>query len=274
MAVVNRESVFRTANRMQLEIHHFAKGTYPVAGREFHALPVNRFFLPISNPGKENCRIEDEKDSFVLTPGNAYFAPLHYPCRLTLDRDLEFVSIHFTLEFYDGIDIFSDFNTLCEIPSPQYLERALHIFDTSEPFTAALSLRGIVSDFAAELGGRLENRQLALVTRFAPFKKELDYLQSRPPADVTVEELANLRKVSRECFTRNFTKATGITPKAFLTRMTLSRSCRLLSGTTRSIKEIALELGFSNEFYFSRFFSKHMKLPPGRYRHLSAGKWL
>ena len=274
MAVVNKESVFRTANRMQLEIHHFAKGTYPVAGREFHALPVNRFFLPISNPGGANCRIEDEKNSFVLTPGKAYFAPLHYPCRFALDRDLEFVSIHFTLELYEGIDIFSDFNSLCEIPSPEYLERALKIFDLTEPFTAALALRGIVSDFAADLGGIAESRHLSLVTRFAPFKKELDYLQSRPPARVTVEELANLRKVTRECFSRNFVKAAGITPKLFLTRMTLSRACRLLAGTTRPIKEVAQELGFANEFYFSRFFRKHMNIPPGKYRHLSAGKWL
>ncbi|UKI31117.1 MAG: helix-turn-helix domain-containing protein [Lentisphaeria bacterium] len=30
-----------------------------------------------------------------------------------------------------------------------------------------------------------------------------------------------------------------------------------------SVKEIAGEMGFDNEYYFSRFFKRHLGLPPG-----------
>ena len=104
------------------------------------------------------------------------------------------------------------------------------------------------------------------VTRFAPFKKELDYLQNALPARGTVEELAELHGVSRENFSRSFTRETCMTPKQFLTQVTLSRACRKLITETNTIREIALELGFSNEFYFSNFFRKHTGESPSHFR--------
>ena len=266
MPVQNHKQTFHTANCMQLELHHFARGTYPVRSRHFTSLPVNRFFIVESNPSKEACRIRDGKDSFVLKPGAAYFAPLHYECNFSLDEKLEFISIHFTLELYEGIDIFSGFGRICEICDPVWLERARAAFETPLEYQGALQLRGIVSDFAALLGGNMSSTQWDNVTRFAPFKKELDFLQSRPPARVTVDELAALHGVTRECFSRKFTRKTGVSPKNFLTQAVISRACRSLIFGERLIKEIAFELGFANEFYFSRFFSKHTGVSPREYR--------
>jgi transcriptional regulator GlxA family with amidase domain len=112
----------------------------------------------------------------------------------------------------------------------------------------------------------MTSAQWESVTRFAPFKKELDYLQTRPPAQVTVEELAAFHGVTRECFSRKFTQITGISPKKFLSQMILSRACRALSGMPRPFREVAAELGFANEFYFSSFFRKHTGLSPKEYR--------
>ena len=46
-AIVNRNRVMYAANRMQLQIRHFARGVFPRARGEITALPFNRFFLPI-----------------------------------------------------------------------------------------------------------------------------------------------------------------------------------------------------------------------------------
>ena len=266
MSVVNNKSVLASANRLSLELHHFARGTYPVAGRELHALPVNRFFMIIKNPGGARCRIEDERDSFICKAGCAYFAPLHHLCRFVLDEELEFISIHFTLELYEGVDIFSSFGKICQVDDDSFLKRAQGAFDNGRAYSGALELRSIVSDFAALLAESMTEEQWENVTRFAPFKKELDYLQNALPARVTVEELAELHGVSRENFSRSFTRETCMTPKQFLTQVTLSRACRKLITETNTIREIALELGFSSEFYFSNFFRKHTGVSPREYR--------
>lgn len=266
MPVQNRFQICRTSTRMQLELHHFARGTYPTLCRNLSSMPVNRFFLVESNPRGSACRIENEDVSFVLKPGTAYFVPLHYDCKFLLDDKLEFISIHFTLELYEGIDIFSGYENVCEISDPSWLERAQKAFAEDSEFSSALQLRGIVSDFAALLCEGMNDEQWESVTRFAPFKKELDCLQNHPPAQVTVDELAELHGVSRECFSRKFTRTTGISPKNFLTQVLVSRACRGLISRDCLIKELAFELGFANEFYFSRFFRKQMGVSPREYR--------
>jgi AraC-like DNA-binding protein len=266
MGVSNNISILSAANRMTPELHHFARGTYPVTGRKFYSMPVNRFFMVIANPGKERCRISDEKNSFVLKEGHAYFAPLNHPCLFQLDRELEFVSIHFTLELYEAVDLFSSFGRVAEVSDSSFLRRALKAFECSSEFSAALQLRAVVADFAALHSETMTEEQWENVTRFALFQKELAYLQNRPPARVTVEELSRVRGVSRENFSRSFTRMTGITPKQFLTSMIVSRACCKLLSEQRSIREIAFELGFVNEFYFSRFFRKHTGVPPKEYR--------
>ena len=83
-----------------------------------------------------------------------------------------------------------------------------------------------------------------------------------------MEELAALRKTRRETFTRKFTAATGITPKELLTQAVLNRAGNLLLRGNYRVREVAFELGFSNEFYFSRFFKKHTGMPPHRFKEL------
>lgn len=266
MSVRNRLSVLQTAERMKLELHHFAKGSYPTWAKEFGTMAVNRFFLPYKKSENNCCRIEDENDSLELIPGRAYFAPLHHKCRFMLDEELEFISIHFTLELYEGIDIFSGFHRICEIKDPTFFDRALKAFDEPDHFSSALLLEGVVSDFAACLSCSMTTAQWESVSRFAPFKRELDYLQSRPPAQVTVEELAALHGVTRECFSRKFTSLTGVSPKKFLTQVIVSRACRTLSGPVQPLRQVAAQLGFANEFYFSNFFRKHTGLSPKEYR--------
>ena len=266
MPVKNKSNTLLTSNRLNLELQHFARGTYPVADHLLNALPVNRFFIVLKNPNGDKCRMEDEKDSLVFKEGHTYFAPLHRKCRMLLDDELEFISIHFTLELYEGVDIFSEFGRICEFQDPQWLRRAQKAFEEASEFSSALQLKGIVADFAGCLGELMSQESWESVTRFAPFKKELDYLQNRPPAQVTVDELAEFHGVSRECFSRNFTRSTGITPKKFLTRLLVSRACCELLRENILIRDIACKLGFSNEFYFSRFFSKQMGISPREYR--------
>ena len=84
----------------------------------------------------------------------------------------------------------------------------------------------------------------------------------------TVEELAAVRGMTRETFSRKFSASLGMTPKQFLTRTLLNRACALLLRGNRLAREVALELGFTNEFYFSRFFRKQTGIPPHRFRKI------
>ncbi|MGV8136575.1 MAG: helix-turn-helix domain-containing protein [Mangrovibacterium sp.] len=48
--------------------------------------------------------------------------------------------------------------------------------------------------------------------------------------------------------------------------LSIQLSCRLLDNSDWSIAEVAREMGFDDQFYFSRLFSKVMNISPREYR--------
>jgi transcriptional regulator GlxA family with amidase domain len=46
----------------------------------------------------------------------------------------------------------------------------------------------------------------------------------------------------------------------------MSRACELLKTTDLSMQEIAMKIGFNDQFYFSRLFHRHLRMAPTAYR--------
>ncbi|HJD32355.1 MAG TPA: helix-turn-helix transcriptional regulator, partial [Candidatus Eisenbergiella stercorigallinarum] len=63
-------------------------------------------------------------------------------------------------------------------------------------------------------------------------------------------------------------RETGITPGVYLNRLVLDRACLLLLSGEMSIAEVAERLGFSDQFYFTKYFRRQMDMTPSAYRKL------
>jgi AraC-like DNA-binding protein len=63
-----------------------------------------------------------------------------------------------------------------------------------------------------------------------------------------------------------FKKETGLSPNDYLQRHRVDCCKELLSGTDRTITDIALETGFGSSQYFSRVFRKYCGLTPMEFR--------
>lgn len=83
---------------------------------------------------------------------------------------------------------------------------------------------------------------------------------------IYLEELARESGVSVSHYSRLFVQKTGHSPLEYFVNLKIQRACRLLDNTALTIAEIASEIGFSDQFYFSRIFHKVMNLSPVRYR--------
>ena len=57
----------------------------------------------------------------------------------------------------------------------------------------------------------------------------------------------------------------GQSPIDYLTDYRISEACYLLKNSNLSIAEIAVSVGFFDQFYFSRVFKKVKGVPPSRY---------
>ena len=83
---------------------------------------------------------------------------------------------------------------------------------------------------------------------------------------ITLDELAEKSHLSRRHFTRIFQECIGRSPIDHLMHVRCRKAAELLTGTDRTITDIAFECGFSDSNYFTRCFRKKMNQTPKQFR--------
>ena len=99
-----------------------------------------------------------------------------------------------------------------------------------------------------------------------PVGRSINFMVENVNRLIYLEELARESGVSVSHYSRLFVQKTGHSPLEYFVNLKIQRACRLLDNTALTIAEIASEIGFSDQFYFSRIFHKVMNLSPVRYR--------
>lgn len=94
----------------------------------------------------------------------------------------------------------------------------------------------------------------------------LRLIRDQPQHPWTVAELAARCNLSRAAFARRFTALTGQAPLAHLTWWRMTVAARLLRAGDHSLSAIAPQVGYSNEYAFSKAFRREVGIAPSRYR--------
>ncbi len=119
---------------------------------------------------------------------------------------------------------------------------------------------------ALMLSALREYQRLALGTESAVVLDVTRYVQSRLPAAITLDELARHVGLSKSYFARMFHAASGQSPIAFVRKLRVEAARALVLRTTRPLKLIAADLGFADEFHFSRVFRAVTGVSPSSLR--------
>jgi AraC-like DNA-binding protein len=105
---------------------------------------------------------------------------------------------------------------------------------------------------------------------FAPPARHL--LRAKDLADaryfdaLTVSDLARAAGLSQAHFSREFRRAFGETPHAYLLTRRLERAAALLRNTDRSVLEICLAVGLQSVGSFTTTFTRVYRMSPTAYR--------
>jgi AraC family transcriptional regulator len=83
---------------------------------------------------------------------------------------------------------------------------------------------------------------------------------------IGVGELASLARLSTTHFSRVFKRSFGVTPRDYVMRARLDRAKGLLSQTSLSLCQIALDCGFCDQAHMSRIFHQVVGATPSRWR--------
>ncbi len=67
-------------------------------------------------------------------------------------------------------------------------------------------------------------------------------------------------------YSKLFRERTSHSPIAYFIQLKICKACELLDHTDLGVREIAIELGYDDPYYFSRLFKKIQGVSPSKYR--------
>jgi AraC-like DNA-binding protein len=105
----------------------------------------------------------------------------------------------------------------------------------------------------------------------SPAQQVIDAVHANPLRDWRANELSEIVGISYSGLRKHFQETQGETLHQFLQRTRVDAARSRLTDMRLSVKEIALQLNFSSEFYFSRWFHKTTGMSPSRFRAMLRG---
>jgi AraC family transcriptional regulator len=94
-----------------------------------------------------------------------------------------------------------------------------------------------------------------------------DFVEANLDRNITLDEMADLSRLSRSHFSRSFKAATGIGPHGFVRQRQIKRACELLQQKPAvPIETVARAVGFRSASVFRRAFQAVLGISPQEYR--------
>jgi AraC-like DNA-binding protein len=107
---------------------------------------------------------------------------------------------------------------------------------------------------------------MALVPPARHLLRAKDFADSSYTRPIGVEDMAGAAGLSRAHFSREFKRAFGESPRAYLLTRRLERAAALLRTTDRSVLEICLSVGLNGVGSFTSSFKRNFRMTPTEYR--------
>ena len=92
------------------------------------------------------------------------------------------------------------------------------------------------------------------------------FMQEHINENISLNELSHRYNYSSSRFSSLFKQKTGYAPIDYFIQMKMQKASQHLGITDKSVKDIALSMGFDDPYYFSKRFTKVMGVSPSKYR--------
>ena len=117
-----------------------------------------------------------------------------------------------------------------------------------------------ISEACRNVMSRRENRSNGVIDRAR------EYIHNNYKNDISLDDVSREIDISPYYFSKIFKEAMGENFIEYLTNIRIEKAKELLDNTDMSMKEICIEVGYSNPNYFSRIFKKNVGVTPTEYK--------
>lgn len=205
-------------------------------------------------------------ESMALEPGFVYLAPCGTKVGFYGADSVEKLYFHIGMIMPNGYDFLDGFDHFARLPFPVERINQMTKWYLGEDFTEHLLLKGEID---RTLLAFIEDTHYTPVHRTkysVAVTRAISYIRKNLSASLTVQEVANNTLCSRGRLSACFKEELGSSTSYYIENLLMIRAQTMLLYTEHSIGEISSQLGFCDQFYFSRCFKKHFSLSPNEYR--------
>lgn len=213
--------------------------------------------------GHAKLRLADGE--IELEGGNVYFIPAFSILESAIDDKMSKYYIHFqsVSRYFSLYRYLTDRYSAPAGKVTEYLFKSVVDNYSDNSLSARLKVRGamniILSDFVSEISPNMQ--------KIGEFEKVLTFIDENYKKDIKLSTLSEMMQISSMYFSNHFKEIFHVSPKQYILNKRLMESQRLLLETAMSVKEIAYEVGFENENYFSEFFSSKVGISALKFRN-------
>ncbi|AEF83498.1 helix-turn-helix domain-containing protein [Leadbettera azotonutricia] len=97
-------------------------------------------------------------------------------------------------------------------------------------------------------------------------EKAKELMEANIYKEIDIPSIAQKINISASHLNDVFKAYSSITPYQYYIQIKINRACRLLEQTDLTVKETAFQLGFNDQYYFSRQFKQKTGIPPSSWK--------
>lgn len=251
------------ANSLKLE---FIEGNYSKLSPDWrtdnYPYIFTRLYYIYAGSGLVTCNGK----TITMMPGNLYLLPKDLPISYSCPESMEQLYFHITLTNLEGTDILANIPKVCQLPCPQAFLNKLKKLSTSSDYCDLLEFKMLVTQNILDC---LRNAKLPPITTKSYSQdvlQAISYMQNHVTLQVTTTQIAQAIPISPNRIHKLFKAETGMTIGDYLDKLVFSRAAQLLLDPKLSIGEISRQLGFCDQYYFSRRFKDKFGQTPSEFR--------
>lgn len=227
--------------------------------------------------GKGSFSVEEKE--YSVRPGMLfYFYPnLVHSGKTRLDPPMHFLAVHFSFASVSYDDHHWEMDASpCKLPLDPVNQ--LHHYQKMQQTLGLLyktwlekrkgfkwQQKILFQQFLYEVLHDLNNPPMNYAN-FNRIEIALNYIKDHYTEQISILQLCSVVNLSRGHFSKIFKNVTGKTPIEYINQVRIEHAKDLLTSTTLHIKDLAQQIGFSDEFYFTRVFKQYEGCSPSEYR--------
>lgn len=201
-----------------------------------------------------------------LYPGYAYLIPSNACFRNRCIKTFSHLFFHINIINETGYDILCKCKNIHSIKITDNKVNKLSSYYRSTDILHALLLKEEIYKSVTSMLVKMSNIDFIYNSYSINVERTIDYIQKHLSIQLNIPLLSKRLYISESTLTKQFKNEVGITISKYIDDLVFYKAQCMLVKSNKSINQISNELGFCDQFYFSRRFTMKFNESPQKYR--------